>query len=163
MDKIETICSFLNENNIEFEKVCHEPVSSIEECHKIEETIDAEICKNLLLRNTPGTAYFLLSMKGDKAFVTKDISKKLNVSRLSFVCAEEMRELVDTAPGSLGIFSLLFDKNKKIRFAADKDLLENEFFCCHAGINTCTLKIKTKDVFEKVMPVLDVEANLIEV
>ena len=56
---------------------------------------------------------------------TKDISKKLGVSRLSFVSADEMMTLVDTAPGSLGIFSLLFDKEKKIRFAADSDLLKN--------------------------------------
>ena len=163
MNKIDYICNFLNENKINFEKLTHEPVSSIDECRRIEEIIGAEICKNLLLRNTPGTAYFLLSMKGDKAFVTKDISKKLGVSRLSFVSAEEMQTLVDTAPGSLGIFSLLFDKNKTVNFAADKDLLENEFFCCHAGINTCTLKIRTKDVFERILPLAGIEAIFIEV
>lgn len=163
MNKIDVICNFLNENKIDFEKFSHEPVSSIEECCKIEKIIGAEICKNLLLRNTPGTAYFLLSMKGDKVFVTKDISKKLGVSRLSFVSPEEMNALVDTSSGSLGIFSLLFDKDKKIRFAADKDLLENEFFCCHAGINTCTLKIKTEDVFEKILPLIGVEPNFIEI
>lgn len=163
MDKIDIVCGFLTENNVNYEKFSHEAVSSIDECRKIEETIGAEICKNLLIRNTPGTAYFLLSMKGNKPFVTKDISKKLCVSRLSFVSAEEMQTLVDTAPGSLGIFSLLFDKDKKIRFAADRDLLENEFICFHAGINTCTLKIKTADVFEKLLPLIGVEAEFIEV
>lgn len=163
MDKIEFICNYLNENKIRFEAFSHESVSSIEECRKIEEIIGAEICKNLLLRNTPGTAYYLLSMKGNKAFVTKEISKKLGVSRLSFVSAQEMLELVDTAPGSLGIFSLLFDKEKKIRFAADKDLLTSEFFCCHAGINTCTLKIRTDDIFEKLLPLMGVETELIEI
>lgn len=163
MDKIYTVCNFLTENKINFEKVCHKPVSSIEECKKIEEIIGAEICKNLLLRNTPGTAYYLLSMKGDKTFVTKDISKKLGVSRLSFVSAEEMETLINTAPGSLGIMSLLFDNENKIRFAADKDLLENEFFCCHAGINTCTLKIRTDDVFGKLLPVMGIKAEFIEI
>lgn len=163
MNKTDNICNFLKENKIDFEKFCHESVSSIEECRKIEEIIGAEICKNLLLRNTPGTEYFLLSMKGDKAFVTKDVSKKLGVSRLSFVSPEEMEALVDTTPGSLGIMSLLFDKDKKIRFAADKDLLKNEFFCCHAGINTCTLKIKTADVFEKILPLIGIETTFIEI
>lgn len=163
MNKSDFICSFLTENKIDFEKFSHETVSSIEECRKIEDIIGAEICKNLLLRNTPGTVYYLLSMKGDKAFVTRDISKKLGVSRLSFVSAEEMEKLVDTTPGSLGIMSLLFDKDKKIRFAADKDLIENEFFCCHAGINNCTLKIRTKDVFEKLLPLIGVNAEIIEI
>lgn len=163
MNNIETICSFLDENGIEYEKFTHNSVSSIEECRQIEGIVGGEICKNLLLRNTPGTAYFLLSMKGDKAFVTKDISKKLGVSRLSFVSAEEMQVSVNTAPGSLGIMSLIFDKEKKIGFAIDKDLLENEFFCCHAGINTCTLKIKTADVLEKLLPLMKIEANIIEI
>lgn len=163
MNNIQMICDFLNENGIEYEKFTHNSVSSIEECKEIESIVGGEICKNLLLRNTPGTAYFLLSMKGNKAFVTKDISKKLGVSRLSFVSPEEMLLLVNTAPGSLGLMSLIFDENKKIRFAVDKDLLENEFFCCHAGINTCTLKIKTQDVFEKLLPLMRIEANIIEI
>lgn len=163
MNKTDNICNFLKENKIDFKKFCHESVSSIEECRKIEEIIGAEICKNLLLRNTPGTEYFLLSMKGDKAFVTKNVSKKLGVSRLSFVSPEEMEALVDTTPGSLGIMSLLFDMDKKIRFAADKDLLKNEFFCCHAGINNCTLKIRTEDVFEKILPLIGIETTFIEI
>ncbi len=163
MDNTGIICSFLDENEIEYEKFNHESVSSIEECKQIESTVGGEICKNLLLRNTPGTAYFLLSMKGEKAFVTKEVSKKLGSSRLSFVSAEEMQALVNTLPGSLGIMSLIFDKEKKISFAVDKALLENEFFCCHAGINTCTLKIKTTDVFEKLLPSLGLEAKIIEI
>lgn len=162
-EKTELICRYLDENGIRYEKFEHEAVSSINECRKIEDIIGSEICKNLLLRNTPGTAYFLLSMKGEKAFVTKDISKKLGSSRLSFVSAEEMMSLTDTAPGSLGIMSLLFDKSKRISFAADKDLLDCEFFCCHAGVNTCTLKIKTGDVFGKLIPILGREAIIIDI
>lgn len=162
-EKINYICRFLDENSIGYSKLEHPEVSSIEECRAIEKDIGGEICKNLLLRNTPGTAYFLLSMKGDKPFVTKEVSKKLGSSRLSFVSADEMLLLTDTTPGSLGIMSLLFDKEKKISFAADKELLENEFFCCHAGINVCTLRMKTADVFEKLLPLLGVEVNIIEI
>ncbi len=162
-EKISYICNFLENNGIPFSKIEHSAVSSIEECRLIEADIGGEICKNLLLRNTPGTVYFLLSMKGDKTFVTKEVSKKLGSSRLSFVSADEMLLLTDTAPGSLGIMSLLFDKEKKISFAADKDLLDNEFFCCHAGINTCTLKMETADVFKKLLPLLGVEVSIIEI
>lgn len=162
-EKIKFICEFLDNNGIEYSKLEHSAVSSIEECRAIEKDIGGEICKNLLLRNTPGTVYYLLSMKGDKPFVTKEISKKLGSSRLSFVSAEEMMSLTDTAPGSLGIMSLLFDKEKKIAFAADKELLENRYFCCHAGINICTLRMETSDVFEKLLPLLGVEVSIIEI
>lgn len=162
-EKINFICNFLDDNGIGYSKLEHNAVSSIEECRIIEKDLGSEICKNLLLRNTPGTAYFLLSMKGDKPFVTKEVSKKLGSSRLSFVSADEMLSLTETTPGSLGIMSLLFDKEKKITFAADKALLDNPFFCCHAGINVCTLKIKTADVFEKLLPLLGVETKIIEI
>ena len=162
-EKIEFICRFLESNGIEYEKFEHEAVSSIEECRKIESLIGAEICKNLLLRNSPATAYFLLSMKGEKPFVTKDVSKKLGSSRLSFVSEEEMIQMTDTSHGSLGIMSLLFDQEKKISFALDHDLTENEYFCCHAGINNCTLKIRTEDVFRKLLPALGREATIIDV
>ncbi len=161
--KINYICKFLEDNGIGYSKLEHSTVSSIEECRKIEKDIGGEICKNLLLRNTPGTAYYLLSMKGDKPFVTKEVSKKLGSSRLSFVSADEMMSLTNTSPGSLGIMSLLFDKEKKIRFAADRDLLENRFFCCHAGINVCTLRLETSDVFEKLLPLLGVEVDVIDI
>lgn len=162
-EKINFIRRFLEDNGIEYSFLEHGAVSSIDECRAIEKDIGGEICKNLLLRNTPGTAYFLLSMKGDKPFVTKDVSKKLGSSRLSFVSADEMMSLTDTSPGSLGIMSLLFDKEKKIAFAADKDLLENRYFCCHVGINVCTLRMETADVFEKLLPLLGVEVNIIEI
>lgn len=162
-EKATYICDYLEKLGVSFDKYEHEAVSSIEECRKIENITGSEICKNLLLRNTPGTVYYLLSMKGDKAFVTKNVSKKLGSSRLSFVSAEEMERLVDTTPGSLGIMSLLFDKEKTVKFAADKDLLCDEFFCCHAGINTCTLKIRTEDVFEKILPSFGIDLNIIEI
>ena len=162
-EKIGFICRFLDENGIGYEKYEHEQVSSIEECRKIEKAVGGEICKNLLLRNTPGTAYFLLSMKGEKPFVTKEVSKKLGSSRLSFVSEEEMLRLTDTSHGSLGIMSLLFDEEKKIVFAIDRDLLSNEFFCFHAGINTCTLKIRTDELFSKLLPALGREATIINI
>ena len=162
-EKISYICDFLEKNEITYSMIEHASVSSIEECRSIEKEIGGEICKNLLLRNTPGSVYYLLSMKGEKAFVTKDVSRKLESSRLSFVSVDEMKSLTDTTPGSLGIMSLLFDKEKKISFAIDKDLLKNQFFCCHAGINTCTLKIKTSDVTEKLLPLLGIKAHIIEI
>ena len=162
-EKIAYICGFLEENGISFNNVNHSPVSSIDECKSVESILGGEICKNLLLRNTPGTAYYLLSMKGDKPFVTKEVSKKLGSSRLSFVSAEEMMNLTDTAPGSLGVMSLLFDKDKKIRFALDKDLLENEFFCFHAGVNTCTVRIPTEALTNQLLPLLGIEADIIEI
>lgn len=159
----ETVCRFLDGIGVEYSKTEHSPAFTIEECREVEKIIGGEICKNLLLTNTPKSVYYLLLMKGDKAFVTKDVSKKLGSSRLSFASGEEMKTLLSTNPGSLSITSLIFDSEKKIKLAVDSDLLKNEYFCCHPSDNSATLKLKTDDVFNKLLKALEVEAQVIEV
>ena len=161
--KANEVCRFLKELGIEFEYVTHSPAFTIEECLEIEKKIDGRICKNLFLRTTTGNSRFLLMMDGSKKFVTKDISKKLGSSRLSFAGGEEMNDILNTEPGSLSITSLIFDKNKTVALAIDKDVAAEEYICCHPSDNTATLKIRTKDIEEKLLPYLKITPIYIEV
>ena len=152
--KANEVCRFLKELGIEFEYVTHSPAFTIEECLEIEKKIDGRICKNLFLRTTTGNS---------RKFVTKDISKKLGSSRLSFAGGEEMNDILNTEPGSLSITSLIFDKNKAVALAIDKDVAAEEYICCHPSDNTATLKIRTKDIEEKLLPYLKITPIYIEV
>ena len=125
--KAAEICGCLKNLGIEFECITHPPAFTIEECKRVEGLIGGKICKNLFLRTTSGNSRFLLMMDGDKKFVTKDISKKLGSSRLSFVSGEEMQTLVNTLPGSLGIMSLIFDKEKKSALPLTRLCLRTNF------------------------------------
>lgn len=160
---INEVCGFLDNAEIKYEIFNHSPAFTLEECREIEKTVGAEICKNLLLRTTSGDKYFLLMMKGNKKFVTKDVSKKLGASRLSFAQAEEMLSILKTQPGSLSVTSLIFDKEKKVKLAVDKEVFENEFICCHPSNNRATLKIKTSDITEKLLNKIGVEPVIIEI
>lgn len=161
--KANEVCTFLKELEIEFEYVTHSPAFTIEECIEIEKIIKGKICKNLFLRTSSGNSRFLLMMDGSKKFVTKDISKKLGLSRLSFASGEEMRDILNTQPGSLSITSLMFDSSKTVALAIDKDVASDEYICCHPCDNTATLKIKTKDIIEKLLPPLGIEPIYIEI
>ncbi len=164
MDKnITEVCDFLAECKIECSIHRHSPAFTIEECNEISRRIGGEICKNLLLKTTSGSDYYLLILKGNKKFVTKDVSKKLGTSRLSFASAEEMSELLSTEPGSLSITSLVFDKEKRVRLAIDRDVTDDEFFLCHPSNNSATLKIKTDDIFNIFLPKLNVVAEIIDI
>lgn len=151
-NKIQNVCDYLKNANIDFEIIYHEPAFTIEECLGIEKRINGKICKNLLLTTTTGSVYYLLMISGEKKFVTKDVSKKLGTSRLSFASAEKMRELLDTEPGSLSVTSLIFDRDKTVKLAVDSDVLAEEHVCCHPSDNSATLKIKTQDLTEKLLP-----------
>ncbi|MBQ8015538.1 MAG: prolyl-tRNA synthetase associated domain-containing protein [Clostridia bacterium] len=159
--KASEVCEFLKNLGIDFYAVSHSPAFTIEECKEIEKLIGGEICKNLFLQTSSGKSKFLLMLKGDKKFVTKDISKKLNSSRLSFGSEDAMRQILNTEPGSLSITSLIFDKDKAVMLAIDKDVLENEYICCHPSDNSATLKIKTDDILNKFIPALNITAQII--
>lgn len=161
-DKIKTVCNYLDNLGVAYKKIEHSPAATIEECKKIEEILNDTICKNLLLRTTNGSAYYLLILRNDKQFVTSRISKLLGSSRLSFASGEEMKNLLNTSPGSLSILSLIFDKEKRIKLAIDRDVIENEYFCCHPCDNSATLKIKASDISDVFIPSLEIKPIIIE-
>ncbi len=143
---------FLTENSISFSRIDHLPANTIESCHEIEKYLGADICKNLFLRNSAKTQFWLLLMSGDKTFVSKDISKKLDSTRLSFASAEDMQCYLGLTPGSVSILGIINDTENKVKIAVDKDLLSQEFFCCHPCKNTSTLKFRTEDIFNHFIP-----------
>jgi Ala-tRNA(Pro) deacylase len=101
-------------------------------------------------------------MPGDKTFKTKDLSSQIGSSRLSFGSPEYMEQLVDITPGSLSILGLMNDKEGKVRLLIDKDVLSGEYIGCHPCINTSSLRLKTADMVEKLIPALRHAPTLVE-
>lgn len=161
--KAAEVCAFLDNIGVTYEIFSHFPAFTIEECERIEKIIGGRICKNLFLRTTSGSTRILLMMNGNKKFVTKEVSKKLGTSRLSFASGEEMEEYLNTSPGSLSITGLIYDKEKRVSLAIDKDVVSEEYICCHPCDNSATLKIKTDDITEKLLPFLGISPIYIEI
>ncbi|MBO4894413.1 MAG: prolyl-tRNA synthetase associated domain-containing protein [Clostridia bacterium] len=137
---------------IEYMRADHDSADTIEDCREVEKVLGAEICKNLLLCNRQETVFYLLLMPGDKPFKTKDLSKQINSARLSFASADKMLKLVNITPGSLSVTGLIFDTDNRVNLLIDKELLSDEYLCCHPCINTSTLKMKMSDALEKFIP-----------
>ncbi len=146
---------FLDELQIEYEYIDHPPADTMEVCKMREEELGARICKNLVLCNRRETSFYLLLMPADKQFKTKDISAQINSSRLSFASSENMEKLLDVTPGSASVLSLMNDKENVVTLLIDEDVLMEQVFACHPCINTSSLKFKTADLKEKVLPALN--------
>ncbi len=139
----------LDELQISYERVDHEAADTMELCAAIDEILaPATICKNLFLCNTQKTKFYLLMIREDKKFKTKEISKQINSARLSFAPMEFMEEFLDITPGSVSVLGLMNDKENHVQLLVDEDVLKSECFGCHPCINTSSLRLKTKDVFE---------------
>lgn len=150
----------LDHLGIDYSRVDHAPAATIELCEQVETVLDAKICKNLFLCNRQKTAFYLLLMQGDKVFKTKHLSKQLGTARLSFAEGADMERLLGTSPGSCSVLGLMNDKEHLVRLVIDKPVLEQEYFGCHPCINTSTLRLKTADVTEKLLPALGIRPTV---
>lgn len=143
------VYDLLEKLKIPYERVDHDTANTIEECAAIEDVLGAKICKNLFLRNQQKTSFYMLMLPGDKQFSTKDFSKQLGISRVSFAEAEYMEQFLNITPGSVSVFGLMNDKDYRVDLVIDKDLLKETYIGCHPCINTSTLKVKLSDIQKK--------------
>ena len=143
------VYDLLDKLNIPYEGVDHGPAATIEDCEAVDKQLGVSMCKNLFLRNQKKTTFFLLLMPGHKQFVTKDLSKQLNISRLSFAEPEYMEQYLDITPGAVSVLGLMNDLDGYVDLLIDKELLECEYIGCHPCVNTSSLKIKMDDVVNK--------------
>ena len=155
LNKEMRVYDFLDQLGISYKRVDHEPAMTMEACIEIDKAMETAMCKNLLLCNRQKTEFYLLLMPGDKVFQTKELSAQLGVSRLSFAPAEPMEEFLDITPGSLSVLGLMNDKNKCVRLVIDKPVLEAEYIGVHPCINTSSLKIRTEDLINKIIPAME--------
>lgn len=152
----------LNKLNIQFAGIDHPEAKTIQDLGNTESLLGVSISKNLFLCNSSKKDFYLLVMPGEKKFLTKDLSKQIGSSRLSFADGTYMEEFLNIAPGSLSIMGLMFDEKHKVKLVIDKDVLESEYFGCHPCVNTTSLKIKTSDIINIFLPYTGHEPVIVE-
>lgn len=160
--KEERCYELLDRLGVEYARVDHEHADTIEACHEIEKLLGCEICKNLFLTNRQMTEVWLLLMPGEKPFKTKLLSKQIGSARLSFASAEQMLQYLDITPGSVSVLGLMNDKENKVCLLIDRDLLTQESIGMHPCINTSSLRIKTADLMEKLLPAMAHEPTVVD-
>ena len=143
---------FLTGLNIPFIRIDHDPVQTMEDCEAIDRALGGEICKNLFLCNQQKTQFYLLMIQETKSFKTKDVSKQLGVSRLSFGAPEHMERLLHIHPGAVSPMGLLFDSARDVRLIMDSDLRGGEFLGCHPCVNTASIRMRMADFLNVYLP-----------
>ena len=146
---------------IAYQRIDHEAAMTLEACAAIDEALDATICKNLLLCNRQCTAFYLLMIPGSKTFKSSVLSKQIGSSRLSFAGAEYMEQFLDITPGSVSVLGLMNDHEHHVQLLIDEDVLKGEFFGCHPCINTSSLRLKTSDLMERIIPAMGHEPRIV--
>jgi Ala-tRNA(Pro) deacylase len=156
------VYDLLDSLSIEYERVDHEAANTMEDCEEVDKILDATVCKNLFLCNTQKTKFYLLMIVGDKKFKTKEISSQINSPRLSFASPEFMEKYLDITPGSVSVMGLMNDTDNAVRLLVDEELLDGEYIGCHPCINTSSLRFRTKDLIEKILPAMHHDMTVVK-
>ncbi len=142
------VYDLLEQLKIPFDRVDHDPADTMEDCVAISRILGVDICKNLVLTPRNRSAFYLLCLPGDKHFATKDFSRQIGSSRLSFASGEDMEQLLGVQPGSASILGLMNDPEHRVTLALDRQVIAHEFFGCHPCRNTSSLRLRTADVLD---------------
>lgn len=140
------VYSMLQNLHIPFERVDTDEAITMEDCIQINEKLNVKVVKTLFLCNRQKTNFYLFITRGDKPFKTKDFSKALEISRVSFAPANLMEEMLGTKVGSATILSTILDTNNKVQIVVDKEVLEEEWYGCSDGTTTGYMKVKTSEI-----------------
>lgn len=139
----------LDEWGFDYKLYEHPPLPTIElaldywtKCCKEE---DAVHCKNLFFRNHKGNKHYLVIIECHKTLPIHDLEKVLHQGKLSFASPERMERCLGTTPGSVSLFGLINDPEKKVKLFLDKDLMEAGHISFHPNDNTATAVIPNSD------------------
>ena len=72
-----------------------------------------------------------------------------------------MEQFLDLRPGSVSVLGLMNDSEKRVRLLIDREILNQEYFACHPCINTSSLKFRTSELLEKLLPAMGHEPTFI--
>ena len=156
------VYDFLDALGIQYQRVDHEAAMTMEACLEVDTALEATMCKNLMLCNRQCTDFYILLLPGNKKFKTSVLSKQIGSSRLSFADGQYMESFLDITPGSLSVLGLMNDKENRVKLLIDKDVLTGEYIGVHPCVNTASLKIKTSDLVEKIIPSMNHEPTYVE-
>ena len=162
LEKEVTCYDLLDSLQIPYERVDHDAADTIPACEEVEKYLGTKICKNLVLCNRQKTDFYLLLMDGEKPFRTKDLSKQIGSSRLSFATPEDMEKHLGVTPGSATVLAMMHDKEHAVKLILDKSVAESQRFGCHPCMNTSTLALSMVDIRTKFLPHLGVEPMLVD-
>ena len=159
----EKVYEILEKLQIPFERVDTDEAITMDDCVAIDEKLNMKMEKTLFLCNRQQTEFYLFITVASKPFRSKDFSNALNVARISFAPAEQMDTMLGTKVGAATVFSSLIDTENKVKIVFDKEVLREEWYGCSDGTTTGYMKVRTEDIYQKLLPYTKHIAVMVEV
>lgn len=152
----------LDDLKIEYQRVEYNVFPKEKEnLKKIDEALQVDGIKNLIFRTKDKTKFYFIILPREERFDEKAFRAKFELPKLSMAKEEDLKELLNTHSGAVSIMELENDQNNVIKLFIYQNVLKKEYFRFHPNENTSTVRIKTEDLINKVIPYLKHDINII--
>ena len=143
------IYDFLDDLEIAYEEVSHEPLMTVEDSKHLRGEIQGLHIRNMFLRDKKKN-YWLLVAEEDQAVDLKALKRHLQVSgSLSFASSEALWEILQVKPGSVTPLAVMNDAEKQVQVLLDSQLFASENrINSHPLRNDRTIGIASEDLLK---------------
>jgi len=123
----------------------HGPVFTVEEARSLKGVLPGTHTKNLFLKDKKD-GLFLVSTREDVRVDLNALARLLNRPRFSFGAPELLLETLRIAPGAVTPFSLMNDRDARVRAVFDAGMLVHDSINFHPLRNDRTTAISASDL-----------------
>jgi Ala-tRNA(Pro) deacylase len=125
----------------------HRPVFTVEEGRDLKAAMPGGHTKNLFVKDKKG-ALFLICAISDTAIDLNATSKALGAGRFSFGSAERLMQHLGVEPGSVTLFALINDPERRVTLVLDEALFAHDPVNFHPLRNDATTAISPADMLK---------------
>ncbi|MGV3175800.1 prolyl-tRNA synthetase associated domain-containing protein [Aerococcus suis] len=138
----------LEELNIPYKIVKHQPVFTTEEADKQIEGHEGVRTKSLFLQNKKKKRFFIVIMDDSKSLDINFFKDYVDESRIKLASPETIEKLIGLTPGIVSVVGLTEAMNDKIEVFYDREMIKEDLLTFHPNTNDKTIFIKTTDIFK---------------
>jgi Ala-tRNA(Pro) deacylase len=139
--------AFFDELGIAHATTQHRPIFTVEEGRDLKAALPGGHTKNLFLKDKKGRL-FLLSALAETVIDLTALSKLIGAGRFSFGNVELLMQRLGVTPGSVTVFSLINDAERRVTLVLDEGLFAHDPVNFHPLRNDATTAISPADMLK---------------
>lgn len=148
MDLYTPVIEKLNELQIEFQIVEHEPAFTTEQADSFIEGIEGVRTKTMFLTNKKKTQFYLLIMDDKKRLDMDHFKEIVSANRIRMASSDSLFDKMLLPPGVVSPFGLLNNQDHDIAVYIDDEIISETRMSFHPNTNEKTIFLHTNDLIK---------------
>ena len=141
----EDLFAFMDRHGIAHRTLQHPPVFRVGEGDEIKAALPGGHTKNLFLKDAKDQLWLICAL-AETRIDLKRLPAVIGSARLSFGNEQALRDALGVTPGSVTVFALINDTDRRVRLVLDRALMAHELVNFHPLTNTATTAVSKADL-----------------